>query len=59
MADPEARLITAADLMLQLAAAKAEPFEGVLRPAVLGPKRQVIVEIGYLPFGRDEANCFS
>ncbi|MCD0244281.1 IS21-like element ISXci1 family helper ATPase IstB, partial [Xanthomonas melonis] len=26
--------------------------------AVLGPKLLVIDEIGYLPFGRDEANLF-
>ena len=29
-----------------------------LNQAVLGPKRLVFDEIGYLPFGRDEANLF-
>ena len=27
-------------------------------PAILGPKLLVVDEIGYLPFGRDEANLF-
>jgi DNA replication protein DnaC len=53
------RFITAADLMLQLAAAKSQ---GRLREyfnrAVLGPKLLVVDEIGYLPFGREEANLF-
>lgn len=59
MAGHKARFISAADLMMQLAAAKAQ---GRLREhfnrAVLGPKLLVIDEIGYLPFGRDEANLF-
>jgi len=59
MAAIKTRFITAADLMLQLAAAKAQ---GRLREyfnrAVLGPKLLVVDEIGYLPFGRDEANLF-
>jgi DNA replication protein DnaC len=59
MATIKTRFITAADLMLQLAAAKTQ---GRLREyfnrAVLGPKLLVVDEIGYLPFGRDEANLF-
>lgn len=59
MAGIKTRFITAADLMLQLAAAKSQ---GRLKPyfnrAVLGPRLLVIDEIGYLPFGRDEANLF-
>ena len=59
MAAIKTRFITAADLMLQLAAAKAQ---GRLREyfnrAVLGPKLLVVDEIGYLPFGREEANLF-
>lgn len=59
LAGHKVRFISAADLMLQLAAAKAQ---GRLREyfnrAVLGPKLLVVDEIGYLPFGRDEANLF-
>ena len=53
------RFLAAADLMLQLAAARSQ---GRLRQyfarVVLGPKLLVIDEIGYLPFGREEANLF-
>ena len=53
------RFITAADLMLQLAAAhqqgKLKPY---LQRVVLAPRLLVIDEVGYLPFGRDEANLF-
>lgn len=53
------RFLAAADLMLQLAAAR---LQGRLRQyfarVVLGPKLLVIDEIGYLPFGREEANLF-
>ena len=53
------RFITAADLMLQLATAKKqERLEVYLQRSVLGPKLLVIDEIGYLPFGRAEANLF-
>jgi DNA replication protein DnaC len=53
------RFITAADLMLQLATAKKqERLEAYLQRSVLGPKLLVIDEIGYLPFGRAEANLF-
>lgn len=53
------RFITAADLMLQLATAKKqERLESYIKRSVLGPRLLVIDEIGYLPFGRDEANLF-
>jgi len=53
------RFITAADLMLQLATAKKqERLETYLKRSVLAPKLLVIDEIGYLPFGREEANLF-
>ena len=53
------RFITAADLMLQLATAKKqERLENYIKRSVLGPKLLVIDEIGYLPFGREEANLF-
>jgi len=53
------RFITAADLMLQLATAKKqERLENYLKRSVLAPKLLIIDEIGYLPFGREEANLF-
>jgi len=53
------RFITAADLMLQLATAKKqERLEAYLKRSILGPKLLIIDEIGYLPFGRAEANLF-
>jgi DNA replication protein DnaC len=53
------RFITAADLMLQLATAKAQSrLKEYMNRAVLGPKLLVVDELGYLPFGRDEANLF-
>lgn len=53
------RFITAADLMLQLAAARSQGrLKEYFNRAVLGPKLLVIDEIGYLPFGREEANLF-
>ncbi|SDP95584.1 IS21-like element helper ATPase IstB, partial [Paracidovorax cattleyae] len=59
MAGHKARFITAADLMMQLAAAKAQNrLKDYFNRAVLGPKLLVVDEIGYLPFGRDEANLF-
>lgn len=59
MAGHKARFITAADLMMQLAAAKAQGrLKEYFNRAVLGPKLLVVDEIGYLPFGRDEANLF-
>jgi len=53
------RFITAADLMLQLALAKAQGrLTEYLNRAVLGPRLLIIDELGYLPFGREEANLF-
>lgn len=53
------RFITAADLMLQLATAKSQGrLEQYLKRSVLAPKLLIIDEIGYLPFGREEANLF-
>lgn len=53
------RFITAADLMLQLSTARKQGrLEAYLKRNVLGPKLLVIDEIGYLPFGREEANLF-
>ncbi len=53
------RFITAADMMLQLSTAKAQGrLEAYLKRSVLSPKLLVIDEIGYLPFGREEANLF-
>lgn len=59
MAGYKARFITAAALMKQLAAAKAQNrLKQYFNRAVLGPKLLVVDEIGYLPFARDEANLF-
>jgi len=59
MAGIKTRFITAADLMLQLAMAhKQDRLKGYLNRAVLGPRLLVVDEIGYLPFGREEANLF-
>lgn len=59
LAGIKTRFVTAADLMLQMATARSQ---GRLREyfnrAVLGPKLLVVDEIGYLPFGREEANLF-
>ena len=53
------RFITAADLMLQLATARSQGrLKEYFNRAVLGPKLLVVDEIGYLPFGREEANLF-
>lgn len=53
------RFISAADLMLQLATARAQGrLKEYFNRAVLGPKLLVVNEIGYLPFGREEANLF-
>jgi len=59
MAGIKARFITAADLMLQLATARLQGrLNEYFNRAVLGPKLLVIDEIGFLPFGREEANLF-
>lgn len=53
------RFLSAADLMLQLASANNQ---GRLREyfnrAVLGPRLLIVDELGYLPFGREEASLF-
>lgn len=59
MAGIKTRFITAADLMLQLATAhKQDRLKQYFNRAVIGPRLLVIDEIGYLPFGREEANLF-
>jgi DNA replication protein DnaC len=59
MAGIKTRFITAADLMLQLSTArKQDRLKQYLNRAVIGPRLLIIDEIGYLPFGRDEANLF-
>lgn len=53
------KFITAADLMLQLATAKKQDkLKSYMQRSVLSPRLLVIDEIGYLPFGREEANLF-
>jgi DNA replication protein DnaC len=53
------RFISAADLMLQLATARAQGrLKEYMNRAVLGPRLLVVDELGYLPFGREEANLF-
>lgn len=57
MARIKTRFITAADLMLQLAAAsRKDQLKSYINRAILGPRLLVIDELGYLPFGRDEAS---
>ena len=57
MAGIKSRFITAADLMLQLATArKQERLREYFNRAVVGPRLLIIDEIGYLAFGREEAN---
>lgn len=53
------RFITAADLMLQLSTAKRQgKLKSYMQRNIMGPKLLIIDEIGYLPFGREEANLF-
>ena len=53
------RFISAADLMLQLATARNQGrLKQYFNRAILGPKLLVVDELGYLPFGREEANLF-
>lgn len=53
------RFITAADLMLQLSAAyRQSRLEEFIKRTIMTPRLLVIDEIGYLPFGQDEANHF-
>ncbi|QGT77611.1 AAA family ATPase [Guyparkeria halophila] len=59
MAGIKTRFITAADLMLQLATAhRQDRLKAYFNRVVAGPRLLVIDEIGYLPFGREEANLF-
>ena len=59
MNNVKVRFITAADLMLQLATAHHQgKLKTYLHRVVLSPKLLIIDEIGYLPFGREEANLF-
>jgi DNA replication protein DnaC len=53
------RFLSAADMMLQLSVAKAQGrLKEYFNRAILGPKLLIVDEIGYLPFGREEANLF-
>lgn len=59
MAGIKTRFVTAADLMLQLSAAHRQGrLKEYFNRVVIGPRLLVIDEIGYLPFGREEANLF-
>lgn len=59
LASDDSGWISAADLMMQLAAANAQnKLKAYFSRAILGPKLLVIDEIGYLPFGREQANLF-
>ncbi len=59
MAGIKTRFLTAADLMMQLATAhKQDRLKQYFNRAIIGPRLLVIDEIGYLPFGREEANLF-
>lgn len=58
-ANVKTRFVTAADLMLQLGSAQRQGrLKEYFNRAILGPRLLVIDEIGYLPFGREEANLF-
>lgn len=58
-AKKKTRFITAADLMLQLSTAKRQnKLKQYMARSVMSPKLLIIDEIGYLPFGREEANLF-
>lgn len=59
MAGLSVRFITAADMMLQLVAAHRHgDLKGYLGRCVTKPRLLVIDEVGYLPFGKEEANLF-
>jgi DNA replication protein DnaC len=59
VAGHKVRFVSAADLMLQLASAKSQGrLKEYFNRVVVSPKLLVIDEIGYLPFGREEANLF-
>ncbi len=58
-AKKKTRFTTAAELMLQLSTAKRQnKLKQYLSRSVMAPKLLIIDEIGYLPFGREEANLF-
>ncbi|WP_127960471.1 IS21-like element helper ATPase IstB [Serratia microhaemolytica] len=58
-AKKKTRFITAAELMLQLSTAKRQnKLKAYISRAVMAPRLLIIDEIGYLPFGREEANLF-
>lgn len=51
------RFTTAADLMLQLAAAdRQQRFSQYLRAAIMSPRLLIIDEVGYLPLSRQQAH---
>ena len=53
------RFVAASDLMLQLSTAHRQGrLEEFIKRNVMAPKLLIIDEIGYLPFGREEANHF-
>lgn len=53
------RFVTAVDLMTQLTAAKKQDrLERYMKTSVLAPKLLIVDEIGYLPFGKEQANLF-
>lgn len=59
MAGHKVRFLSAADLMMQLSTAKSQGrLKEYFNRAILGPKLLIVDEIGYLPFGREEANLF-
>lgn len=59
MAGLSVRFITAADMMLQLVAAHRQgELKGYLGRIIHKPRLLVVDEIGYLPFGKEEANLF-
>lgn len=53
------KFISAADLILQLGAAQRQGrLKEYFNRTVMGPSLLIVDEIGYLPFGREEANLF-
>lgn len=53
------RFVAASDLMLQLSAAHRQgKLSEFIRRSIMAPRLLIIDEIGYLPFGREEANHF-
>lgn len=53
------RFVAASDLMLQLTAAHRQgKLTEFIKRSIMAPRVLIIDEIGYLPFGREEANHF-